>query len=42
MVQSDSELGSLTSHPGKTKNMIGPEVSNLDPVIRSHMTFTKF
>ena len=39
MVQSDLELGSLTSHPWKTKNMIGPEVSTLEPVSRSHITF---
>ena len=39
MVQSDSELGSLTSHLRRTKNMIGPEVSTLEPVSRSHMTF---
>ena len=39
IVQSDSELGSLTSHLKKTKSMIRPEVSTLEPLSRSHMTF---
>ena len=33
--------GAWLLHPWKTKNMIGPEVSTLEPVSRSHMTFPK-